>query len=210
MTRQEVRATYDRIAEHFSRTRPEPWEEVAAFLDGRTGGVGLDVGVGNGRHAELLATSCRWTVGLDLSEAALAQARRRSLERGFELSLLLGEATTLPLRTGTVDLAVYVATLHHLPTRGLRVASLDELARVLAPAGRAIVSAWCITHDRFDAEAGFDTTIDWTLPDGEVVERYYHIYDADEFVADVGDSDLRPTSTFESGGNCYAVVAAEQ
>ena len=49
-----VRDTYDRIGAHFARTRPEPWEEVRRFLEGRSGDLGLDVGVGNGRHAELL------------------------------------------------------------------------------------------------------------------------------------------------------------
>ena len=210
MSRRDVRDTYDRIAPHFARTRPEPWPEVVSFLEGRAGDVGLDVGVGNGRHAELLAGACRRVYGLDVSRAALNQARRRSREHGFDLSLVLGEATRLPLLDGTVDLGVYVATLHHLPTRALRVASLDELARVLTPRGRAIVSAWSVTHDRFDAESGHDRTVDWTLPDGEVVERFYHVYDLAEFDRDVAESALGPVSTFESGGNCYAVVGLEQ
>lgn len=210
MTRREVRETYERIAAHFARTRPRPWAEVERFLHGRTGTTGLDVGTGNGRHAELLAEGCRWVVGVDLSHEALAQAGRRARCRGFELELVAGEATAIPLRDRTVDLAVYVATIHHLPTRELRIESLDELARVLRPSGRAIVSAWSVTHARFDADAGFDTTVDWTLPDGEVVERFYHVYDAAEFARDVDDSALRRTSTFESRGNCYAVVAPEQ
>jgi ubiquinone/menaquinone biosynthesis C-methylase UbiE len=204
--RREVRSTYDRIAEHFARTRPEPWEEVADFLDDRTGAVGLDVGVGNGRHAELLAGSCRRVVGLDLSGAALAQASRRSRERRFDLALVHGDATALPLRTGTVDLAVYVATVHHLSTRSLRIESLGELARVLSPAGCAIVSAWCVTHDRFDTEVGFDTSVDWTLPDGEVVERFYHVYDPAEFERDLAATRLAVERSFVSYGNCYAVV----
>ena len=210
MTRRDVRETYDRIAAHFSRTRPEPWREVVSFLDGRDGEVGLDVGVGNGRHAELLASSCRRVLGLDLSRAALAEARRRGDERGFDVSLVQGEATGLPIRGDIVDLAVYVATLHHLHTRALRVESLDELARVLTPSGRAIVSAWCVTHERFDRDVGFDTAVDWTLPDGEVVERFYHVYDQAEFESEIDESDLRPASTFESRGNCYAVVGPEQ
>jgi SAM-dependent methyltransferase len=105
-----------------------------------------------------------------------------------------------------VDLAVYVATLHHLRPRAARVASLDELARVLAPGGRALVSAWSTVHDRFDAEAGFDTEVDWTLPGGETVPRYYHIYDPDQFTADLATSDCRVVESFVSSGNCYAVV----
>lgn len=212
VTRQDVRdvrSTYDRIAAHFSRTRPEPWPEIAAFLEDRTGPLGLDIGVGNGRHAELLAESCDRVLGLDLSPAALAEARDRALREGFDLALVSAEATALPIRGGIVDVGVYVATLHHLPSRALRIASLDELARVLSPSGRAIVSAWCVTHDRFDAEVGFDTTVDWTLPDGEVVERFYHVFDEAEFADEVDASHLRRWSTFESHGNCYSVVGPE-
>lgn len=210
VTRREVRETYERIAPHFARTRPEPWEEVQSFVAGRTGETGLDVGTGNGRHAELLAHACGRVVGVDLSHTALAQAGRRAREGGFALDLVAGEATALPLRERTVDLAVYVATIHHLPSRALRVESLNELARVLRPSGRGIVSAWSVAHERFDADVGFDTTVDWTLPDGEVVERFYHVYDGSEFARDVDESRLRRTSTFESHGNCYAVVAPEQ
>jgi len=112
----------------------------------------------------------------------------------------------LPVGGSVVDLAVYVATLHHLPTRDGRVASLDELARVLVPDGRALVSAWSTDHDRFDAREGLDTTVDWTLPGGETVERFYHIYDPGEFRADVGESELELVDFELSSGNCYGAV----
>lgn len=210
MTRRDVRETYDRIAPHFARTRPHPWSEVESFLKGRGGAVGLDVGVGNGRHAELLADVCPHVVGLDLSRVALGEAARRANEHDFDLTLAMADAASLPIRDDCVDLAVYVATLHHLPNRNLRVESLAELARVLRPSGRAIVSAWSVTHDRFDADEGFDTVVDWTLPDGTVVERFYHIYDGDEFAGDVDASGLARMSTFESRGNWYTVVEPEQ
>ena len=210
MTRRDVRDTYDRIAPHFARTRPRPWAEVETFLGDRTGRVGLDVGTGNGRHAELLADACPTVVGLDVSSVALREAIARSVDHEFDLAPVVADAATLPLRDDRVDLAVYVATLHHLPTRRLRVESLRELGRVLGPSGRGIVAVWSVTHDRFDATAGFDTTVDWTLPDGEVVERYYHIYDGDEFARDLDAGGLRRHETFESRGNWYAVVGPEQ
>jgi len=70
------------------------------------------------------------------------------------------------------------------------------------------VSAWSTAHDRFDAEDGFDTTVDWTLPGGETVPRFYHIYAPAEFEADVADSDLEPVDFEVSSGNCYATVRA--
>jgi ubiquinone/menaquinone biosynthesis C-methylase UbiE len=203
-----VRRTYDRIAEGFAATRATPWPEVTEFLADRSGRVGLDIGCGNGRHLEPLADRVDHAFGLDASTELLGLARERAADHGYDGTLLAGDAARLPLRDGAVDLAVYVATLHHLPSRAGRVESLSELSRVLAPGGRALVSAWSTEHDRFDDHAtdeGFDTTIDWTLPDG-TVPRYYHIYAPDEFDADLARSDLAVERSFRSSGNCYAVV----
>jgi len=203
---------YDRIASHFSATREYAWPEVESFLDGREGALGLDVGCGNGRHARALAGCCDRVLGVDVSRGLLGTAVDRARERGYwdALALAQGDASALPVRTDAADLAAYVATLHHLPDRDARVRSLDELARVLAADGAALVSAWSTAHDRFDADEGFDTTVDWTLPGGETVPRYYHIYAPEEFEADLEASALAVEDRFLSSGNCYAVVSAER
>lgn len=205
-TRGDVRATYDRIAGHFTEKRREPWPTVASFIRERRGSVALDLGAGNGRHAELLAERAERVLATDISRRALTVAAERRSSKGYSVDLLQADAAGLPLRSGSIDLAVYIATLHHLPTRALRVQSLDELARVLARGGAALVSAWSVSHAKFDAEAGFDTTVEWTLPNGETVDRYYHIYDLEEFVADLATSRLTTQDTFEAAGNCYGVV----
>ncbi|WP_144902304.1 class I SAM-dependent methyltransferase [Halobellus captivus] len=233
-----VRRTYDQIASHFASTREYPWPEVTAFLGGEPVGdldpdaeaalaggagvkandeqrgastserLGLDLGCGNGRHAESLSGVVESVVGVDVSGALLRTARERAQSRGFDdrLGLVQADAAALPLRSDAVDVAVYVATLHHLRTRERRVASLSELARVLRPRGRALVSAWSTAHDRFDATDGFDTTVPWTLPGGERVQRFYHIYDPAEFESDLAASDLDVVTSVISSGNCYAVV----
>ncbi|WP_222919752.1 class I SAM-dependent methyltransferase [Natrinema sp. SYSU A 869] len=211
--RADVRDTYDRIATHFASTREYAWPEVESFVDAHASadrisdGVGLDLGCGNCRHAELLAADCESVVGLDASRGLLETGRERAHDHEFTVELIQGDAATLPLAENSVDIAVYVATLHHLPTRAARRDSLDELARVLSPDGRALVSAWSTAHDRFDATEGFDTTVEWTLPGGEPVDRFYHIYAPDEFEADLAESDLALREWELSSGNCYATVA---
>lgn len=203
--------TYDRIAAHFSKTREYAWPEIESFLDGRTGDLGLDLGCGNGRHAESLADHADRVVGVDASTGLLAEAADRAAERGFDADLVAGDAATIPLRDDCVDLGVYVATLHHLRPRERRRASLDELARVLAPGGRALVSAWSTEHSKFEGEetdgSGLDTEVDWTLPGSETVGRFYHVYDPAEFEADIEASALELVEWEISSGNCYATVA---
>ena len=214
-TRAHVRATYDEIADGFAAPREYAWPEVVEFVERATDEgsapvpTALDVGCGNGRHSELLADHTGRVVGVDASRSLLALARERARERGWAGAFepVAGDAARLPLADSCVDLAVYVATLHHLPTRELRVRSLRELGRVLVPGSRALVSAWSTEHDRFDDhDTGFDTTVDWTLPDGEAVGRFYHIYDPVEFDADLERAGLTVESSVVSSGNCYATV----
>ncbi|UPV99618.1 class I SAM-dependent methyltransferase [Halorussus gelatinilyticus] len=205
--RREVRATYDYIADHFAQTREYAWPEVEEFVDDAPyAAVALDLGCGNGRHAELLADHADRVLAADASRGLLDTARERAAERGFDADLVQADAARLPVRDRTVELAVYVATLHHLPSRAARVGSLDELARVLVPEGRALVSAWSTAHEKFGRTEGFDTTVDWTLPGGETVERFYHIYSPAEFRDDVAESDLELVDFEVSSGNCYGVV----
>ncbi len=206
-----VREVYDEIATHFSQTREYPWPEVTDFLDRVDGGaVGLDVGCGNGRHVSPLSDVVDRVFALDLSRGLLAEARSRMRDDGHQASLVQGDAAALPVATGSVDVAISVATIHHLSDRDTRVESLREIGRVLDAEGRALVSAWSTAHDRFDttadADEGFDTTIDWTLPGGDTRPRFYHIYAPAEFEADLSSAGLTVDESYVSSGNCYAEV----
>jgi len=211
---QRIRAVYDEIADHFAETRAYPWPEVEDFLaDLSYVDRALDIGCGNGRHTALLADCAERVVGFDISRELLGTANERMAENGWQAELVQGNGTALPFRSESIDIAVYVATLHHLSDRQRRVESLRELGRVLGESGRALVSAWSTAHDRFEGrdgtdEEGFDTTIDWTLPGGETVGRFYHIYAPAEFAADLRAAGLTVEQTVVSNGNCYAEIRA--
>ncbi|MFA5897018.1 MAG: class I SAM-dependent methyltransferase, partial [Thermoplasmata archaeon] len=147
----DVRASYERIAESFSATRKEPWPEVLRFIRTLPDRARvLDVGCGNGRHARALLGRGLTAVALDFSRSLLLLGRERGAEElAGRLHWVEGEATALPLRTGSVDAALCVAVLHHLPTRGDRVAALREIRRVLVPGGRVFVSVWALDQPRF-------------------------------------------------------------
>jgi ubiquinone/menaquinone biosynthesis C-methylase UbiE len=210
-----IRKVYDDIAAHFSKTREYAWPEVETFVRNRAPATrGLDVGCGNGRHMAVLDRKVDHVVGVDVSRNLLQEATARRSHEGWNGEFVTGDAARVPIASDTVDIGVYVATVHHLPSRDQRRASFDELARVLREGGYALVSAWSTTHERFEADAsveeGFDTTVEWTLPDGDTVPRYYHIYAPAEFEADLAESSLRVCRSFLSSGNCYAVVASDE
>ena len=80
----------------------------------------LEVGCGTGHFAAFLEHRGLEVVGLDRSPAMLAEAAGRSPS----LSLVLGDAHTLPFRNASVDLTIFVTTVEFLadPVRALHEA----------------------------------------------------------------------------------------
>ncbi len=112
---------------------------MEAFLDPRVGQQILDVGCGTGDDARALARLVRpggRVVGLDSSEAMLAEARRRAEGLDLPLEYHLGDAQQLDLPDGSFDGCRTERTFMHLkaPDR-----ALDEMIRVVRPGGRVVV-----------------------------------------------------------------------
>lgn len=101
------------------------------------GSVVLDVGTGPGRLARQIAASCPTVTvqGVDLSQEMITSATSTTRLEGLEnVRFQVADVTSLPFTDGSVNLVVSTISLHHWddPDAGLR-----EIARVLAPAGRA-------------------------------------------------------------------------
>jgi ubiquinone/menaquinone biosynthesis C-methylase UbiE len=110
----------------------------------------LEVGCGTGALTEALARREAGRVwGVDAEPAMLDVARRR-LPDGAGLKL--GSAEALPFRDGWFERAVMRLVVHLLD----RPRALPELARVLAPGGRAAIATFDPVHfDRFWLNAFF-------------------------------------------------------
>lgn len=94
----------------------------------------LDLGCGTGRHTGSIRDAGHSVVGADLNEAMLELARAKLPGVEFRQA----ELTDLPFDSGSFDGVVCGLTFSHVPE--LQPA-IDEIARVLAPGGRAIISA---------------------------------------------------------------------
>jgi len=96
-------------------------------------GAALDAACGTGRHAAALDRLGHRVIGVDSSAAMLDRARARVPAADFRH----GELESLPLESGTIDLAVCALALTHFADPGRAIA---ELARVVRPGGRVIIS----------------------------------------------------------------------
>jgi len=115
---------YDRLAEHL----------VAACPGGVAGHRVLDLGAGTGAASRAAgAAGAESVVASDLAAGMLAH------DAGARPPAVLGDACRLPFRTGSFGAVVSAFCLNHLVDPA---AGLAEAARVLAPGGGMVASAY--------------------------------------------------------------------
>ena len=133
-------ATYDRLTRVLLGSLFDGIaRDVAAVA--RPGVRVLEVGCGPGHLSITLADRHGLDVtGLDLDPAMIERARtnagRSRSGSAAHVTFRVGDVAALPFEDGTLDLVVSTFSMHHWsdPDAGIR-----EIARVLAPGGRALI-----------------------------------------------------------------------
>ena len=97
----------------------------------------VDIGCGGGALVRELAAAGARPIGVEISDDQLAAARAN--DGGSGARYLVGRAEALPLEDASVDVAVFMRTLHHVPAAQME-AALREARRVLRPAGAVYVA----------------------------------------------------------------------
>jgi SAM-dependent methyltransferase len=141
---EDLRATYDRVAGEYARRiadelKDKPLDrQLLEQLAGRLRGRGLicDLGCGPGHVARYLHECGAEALGLDLSEAMLAQARRLNPGLRFQAGNML--ALTDIADEAWAGIAAFYSIIH-IPAADLPVA-LRELKRVLQPEGLLLLA----------------------------------------------------------------------
>ncbi len=124
-----------------------------------------DIGCGRGTTTLRLAADLRPStlVALDQSHALLDVAVQRCRDAGHPVTPICADFHTLPMPSGSIDLAVAAFCLYHSPQPHAVVA---EIARCLAPAGRAVL----VTKSA-DSYAELDELIAATALDPDATAR---------------------------------------
>ena len=100
----------------------------------------LEVGVGMGCHAQILAGGAAQFVGIDLSQPAVAATKRRmELTSATAASILQMDAENLAFPDASFDLVWSWGVIHHSASTRR---ALEEIRRVLKPSGRALVMVY--------------------------------------------------------------------
>ena len=138
--------SYDDIAKEFSTSRARFWDELAFLGEHATPEMRvLDIGCGNGRFYDVLKEREVIYTGVDSSVGLLEEARAR--HEGVEF--VEGDATALPFKDKSFDIAYAFAVIHHIPSRTLRRQFVREAARVLHSGNTFIITAWDLWRPRY-------------------------------------------------------------
>ncbi|MCT2591775.1 class I SAM-dependent methyltransferase [Streptomyces sp. N2-109] len=123
-------SVYDSLPSSFIEVE-EPL--VHELLDQGPVGDALDAACGTGRQTAALTARGYRTTGVDQSPHMLDKARQKAPAAQFRE----GNLEQLPLKDDSVDLAVCSLAMTHLPDL---TAGVAELARVVRPGGRIVIS----------------------------------------------------------------------
>jgi SAM-dependent methyltransferase len=99
----------------------------------------VDVGCGSGNAALLAAERGARVTGVDPAERLVEVASAQAAERGLEAEFVTGEAAALPIPDGAADAVLSVFGAIFAPDAR---AAAAEMARITAPTGRIVLSAW--------------------------------------------------------------------
>ncbi|KAL8617113.1 hypothetical protein ACOMHN_014283 [Nucella lapillus] len=135
LEKQHVYQVYEEIADHFSDTRHKPWPQIAQFLmEQEPGSILVDIGCGNGKYFGVNPHLCQIGSDRSLNLATIVQSR------GFPV--FVGDVLAIPLRSGSVDVGLCIAVIHHLSTKARRRHAIEELVRILRPGGCVLIYVW--------------------------------------------------------------------
>jgi ubiquinone/menaquinone biosynthesis C-methylase UbiE len=126
---------YERTAAQLMPVSGVVVERAAARASERV----LDLGCGTGNAALLAAARGATVLGVDPAARLLEVGRARAVDHGLEIAFALGEAGAIPVESGSVDVLLSVFGVIFAPDP---VAAAAEMARVTAPRGRIVLSAW--------------------------------------------------------------------
>ena len=149
---------------------------------GRTPRV-LDLGCGIGRHVRFADDLGLEAHGIDLSEVALAEARRICAAEGrahLDGRFHLGSITEMPYASGSIDFIISHGVLDSLPF-ALARSAMAECRRVLNPAGRFYFDVISGDDSAHHAEFAGEEIVT-TAHERDTVQSYFNFSRLEELI----------------------------
>lgn len=99
----------------------------------------LEIGVGNGTHAEIISSRAKTYTGIDLTEYAIKSTQQRFRLKELTGTILQMDAEKLNFQDASFDLVWSWGVIHHSSNTST---ILGEIHRVLKPGGKAVIMVY--------------------------------------------------------------------
>lgn len=139
-------------SKEYAPYKNKPFEGIIDFAYIKDKKV-LEIGVGNGSHAQLIASNCKEYTGIDLTEYATKSTTRRIELAGIQqASIIQMNAETLAFPDNHFDYVWSWGVIHH-SANTLQI--LKEINRVLKPGAKATIMVYYRSHWYYYVYSGF-------------------------------------------------------
>jgi len=148
---EKVRVNYDLVSGDWDKTRIYMWPEVKAQADSIPPKTAvLDAGCGNGRLFPYIKKQRASYLGFDVSEKLIGICKKKYGGEYFFVGDVLNEKG-LKKKVGEkkFDYVFFVAGLHHIPSKELRLKTLMNLKAFLKPSGELVITVWNLWQEKY-------------------------------------------------------------
>jgi len=135
---QEIDRRFLESARHYLNSGAIPFDDLIPF-DSLADKDVLEIGVGQGTHAQLIAPHCKSFTGIDLTTHASQTTRRRLELFAIKADIQQMDAEEMSFPDASFDFVWSWGVIHH-SANTRRV--LEQMARVLRPGGQAVVMVY--------------------------------------------------------------------
>lgn len=169
-------SVYDHIADHFHQTRYALWECVKQFLDHLPQhSILADVGCGNGKYINYRPDI--YVLASDLCLPLLHIIGQPTAH----FDTLHANGLNLPYRPQTIDAAICIAVIHHIPTLADRIQFLKNILQALhRPHGLLLFTVWAAEQPKktkWQHTGNNDYIMPWLDKNtNKTFHRYYHLH----------------------------------
>jgi ubiquinone/menaquinone biosynthesis C-methylase UbiE len=201
-SKERARRHFDRWSGRYEEDPASRWlagvqAEALAALDLQSDDRLLDIGCGTGAAVRDAAPRVERAVGVDLSPAMIARARKLAADLP-KAEFQEADSERLPFADGAFTAILCTTSFHHYPDprRATR-----EMTRVLAPGGRVVIGDGC--SDRFAARI-VDTALRVFQP------SHVHLHTTRELDSLLAEAGLLPESPRFLWRGGYVIMSARK
>lgn len=172
---------YNKIADHFDKTRPFQWSWITDFInktdqkrEDNSKSTVLDIGCGNGRN--MSGFNNVEVSGIDNCSNFIQICKKKGL------FVRLADMRQIPFPDHYFNHLMCIAAFHHLATREDRVQALREMRRIIKYNGSLLLSVWSINQPEKSKQKFSNygnTFVSWNK-NGEKYDRFYYIFEKNE------------------------------